>query len=345
MKKKSIVIFILLCMFVLAACANGNDSNGGNSGDGASSSPEKLIVYTHFPGDNELVSQGLQKFADLVEEKTEGKLEMEVHTGGDLNYANTEILDAVNNNLVNIANVPMNEVTGDEPAFRISTVPRLIKTFEEQDIFHEIARPYFTEILEEKWNQKYLYGIQWPFAGFWTTEEVNSVDDLQGLQMRTYDESTSQIVREIGASPLSMGFGEVYSSLSTGVINSVLTSSQTAVDGKFWEVLDYFMPANIAAPRHYVTINLDAFNSLDEEIQNAMMEAASEMEEYSAQNLQTVVENTEGKVTEEGIEKMELSEEFIEVLDEAGKRMEDAHMEDATEVEKQIYEEFKSEIE
>ncbi len=46
------------------------------------------------------------------------------------------------------------------------------------------------------------------------------------------------------------------------MIDSVMTSPPTAVDGKFWEVLKYFEPLNITIATNMVTVNLKAFRKL-----------------------------------------------------------------------------------
>jgi TRAP-type C4-dicarboxylate transport system substrate-binding protein len=76
-----------------------------------------------------------------------------------------------------------------------------------------------------------------------------------------------------------MPWGEVYSALNTGLIDSVLTSATSGKDGKFWEVLSHFTKIKFAYPLNMVTINMDYWNSLDKEQQEAMLKAAEETEE------------------------------------------------------------------
>ena len=58
-------------------------------------------------------------------------------------------------------------------------------------------------------------------------------------------------------------FSLVYSSLRTGMIDSVLTSAESTKNGKFWEVLGAFKPINYAFPLNMVTINNDYWKSLN----------------------------------------------------------------------------------
>ena len=59
-----------------------------------------------------------------------------------------------------------------------------------------------------------------------------------------------------------MPFSEVSTAMKAGVIDSVMTSSPTAVDAKFWEVLKYYEPLNITIATNMVTVNQKAFEKL-----------------------------------------------------------------------------------
>src|SRR5699024_6733922 len=98
----------------------------------------------------------------------DGRIVIDVSTGGALGYDGPELLKAVRDNNVTISDVLLSGVVGDEPLFGISTLPFLTQNFDEGKIFIDIARPYYDSTAEEKWNQKILFGGSWPYAGFWT---------------------------------------------------------------------------------------------------------------------------------------------------------------------------------
>jgi TRAP-type C4-dicarboxylate transport system substrate-binding protein len=86
-------------------------------------------------------------------------------------------------------------------------------------------------------------------------------------------------MQAVGATPLALPFSEVYTSLQTGVIDSVMTSSPTAVDAKFREVLKYFEPMNITIATNMVTVNQKAFDKLPKSQQVVLVNAGREMEQ------------------------------------------------------------------
>lgn len=90
-----------------------------------------------------------------------------------------------------------------------------------------------------------------------------------------------KVVRD-GLVPISdMLISEVSPAMKAGVIDSVMTSSPTAVDAKFWEVLKYYEPLNITIATNMVTVNQKAFEKLPKAHQDALVKAGKEMgEEY-----------------------------------------------------------------
>jgi TRAP-type C4-dicarboxylate transport system substrate-binding protein len=222
-------------------------------------------------------SVGLNEFAAKVKTATKGDLELVVHTGGALGYKGPELLKVVRDGLVPVSDMLISGVAGDEKVFQIVTLPFLVRNFDELHLLLNISRPYFDKAAQ-KWNQKILYIAPWPGAGLWTKKKVTSLADMKGLKVRTYDKNGALVMEAVGATPLALPFSEVYTSLQTGVIDSVMTSTPTAVDGKFWEVLKYYEPLNITIATNMVTVNLKAFQKLPKAEQDALVKAGKEME-------------------------------------------------------------------
>ena len=222
MKRKLVFCLVLACMFVFSATV-----------------VQAKVTWNAnsvWPPNN-LQTIALEQFATKVKEATNGELELIVSSGGALGYKGPELLKAVRDNLVPVSDMLISGVAGDESIFQVVTVPFLCRDFEELKMLIDIARPYFDQVAE-KWNQKILYISPWPGAGLWTTEKVTKVEDMQGLKTRTYDKNGALVVEATGGTPYALPFAEVYSSLATGLIDSVITSTPTAVDAKFWEVLN-----------------------------------------------------------------------------------------------------------
>lgn len=222
-------------------------------------------------------SIGLEEFAKKVAAETKGQLVLVVHAGGALGYKGPELLKVVRDGLVPVSDMLISGVAGDEKLLQIVTLPFLVRDFDELKILIDVSRPYFDRVAK-KWGQKILYTAPWPGAGIWTKKKVSTLADMKGLKVRTYDKNGALVMEAVGATPFPLPFSEVYTSLQTGLIDSVMTSSPTAVDAKFWEVLKYYQPLNITIATNMVTVNEKAFNKLPKAQQAALVKAGKEME-------------------------------------------------------------------
>lgn len=337
-KKSKISIFlvvILVLSFSVVGCGGKKAATPGES--------VEWLANSVWPPSNQQ-SIGLEDFAVKVKEATEGKVTLRVQTGGALGYAGPELLRAVRDNLVPVSDMLTSGVAGDEPLFGIVTLPFLIQNFEEGKILNDIARPYFDKVAETKWNQKILYIAPWPAAGIWSKGEINTVAGMKGLKTRTYDENGALFMEAVGATPYPLPFSEVYSSLATGVINSVLTSTPTAVDGKFWEVLDYYAPVSITMATDLVTVNLAEFNKLDEATQKAIMAEAKKIEDMMWEAVANQDKEMEKISNDNGITTVEPSQEFLDDLSEITKHIREDWLKDAPADAREIVEAFNNKV-
>ncbi len=340
--KRPVFVTLILSLFMLSIAVTG--CGGGNAGDeSGSSEPVKWIANSVWPPENHQ-SVGLKDFAEKAKEATNGKVEISVQTGGALGYKGPELLKVVRDGLVPVSDMLTSGVAGDEKIFGVVTLPFLIQDFEEGKILNDIARPYFDQVAEEKWNQKILYIAPWPAAGLWSKEEVKAVADMEGLKTRTYDKNGALVVEATGGTPYPLPFSEVYSSLATGVIDSVLTSTPTAVDAKFWEVLNYYAPINVTMATDMVTVNLDAFNKLDQESQEALINAGKEMEEEMWAKVAQLDKDKEALCNEEGITTVKPGQEYLNELAAVTEDIRQEWLQDAPPEAKEIVDKFKQEV-
>lgn len=336
---------VLLLLFISIALFGCSSSNTSTNGDSASEGPEtvKFIANTAWV-ENNFMAQGLIEFSNTVKEATDGKVEIEVSTGGALGLESGQLLSAVKNKLVPISEFLAFSTEGEEPLYGLGTLPFLVQNIEENKILNDIARPYYEKVAEEKWNQKILYIATWPGAGFWTKNSISTLEDLKGLKVRTADGNGARVVQQIGAVPYQLPFSDVYSALATGAIDSVLTSSPSAVDAKFWEVLDYYVPANVTMGVSFVTINLDEFNKLDNDAQEAIIQAGKEIETKMWERVKQIEAENEKLVNEEGITTIAPSDELMASLFNITEKLRNEWLEQAPAEAREIVDKFYEEI-
>ncbi len=342
MFRKSSIVILIMSLFILSLTITGC---GGSKPAEQAKAPQsvKWTANSVWPPDNHH-SAGLQEFAEKVKQSTKGKVEITVSTGGALGYKGPELLKVVRDGLVPVSDILTSGVAGDEPVFGVVTLPFLIQNFEEGKALNDIARPYFDKVAEEKWQQKILYVAPWPAAGLWSKVKIESVAQMKGLKTRTYDKNGALVMEAVKGTPHPLPFSEVYSSLATGVIDSVLTSTPTAVDAKFWEVLKYYAPINITMATNLVTVNLKAFNALDKETQEALIKTGKEMEAQMWSKVAKLDKEKEALCNEKGIVTVKPSKEYMNELSSITKNIRDEWLKTAPPEAREIVSKFQKQV-
>lgn len=222
-------------------------------------------------------SQGAERFAQRVAEKTEGKLKITVHPGGALSIKGPDTLQAVGNGLVQVAEMLVSQQAGVNPLLGMDALPGLIQGQEQMRLFLKHAMPEYEKIALQN-NQKILYVVPWPSPGIFSKTALVDIKDFDGKKIRAHDKPAYEFFQQLGAVPTQMPWGEVVPALAANMIDGVGTSASSGVDGKFWEFTKHFTPVHWATSLSMVTVNLDAWETLDAETQKEVEQVAKELE-------------------------------------------------------------------
>ncbi len=267
-----------------------------------------------------LHTKGAQAFAGLVEQYTGGGLRITVYPDGSLGFKGPELLKAVKDGILPMSDMLMGAVAGSEEIFGLTTTPLLVHSLDQALALYQAAKPYYEKACE-KWNQKLLYAAPWPCSGLYTKKPIQGSKDLAGLKIRTYDQNSAEFLQRAGASPQPLPWAEVHAALSTGLIDAVLTSATSGVEGRFWEVLSDFTMLNYSYPLNMLTINLDTWNSLSAAQQDAMLRAAAEIEQAQWRASRQSVLDSLLELEEHGMVIGEMSAELATELEMIAKAM------------------------
>jgi len=257
-------------------------------------------------------------FADLLKEKSGGAIEIVPHFGGALGYKSLDQFDAVGDGAIPLADTYVGPLGGIDPMFLLPSLPLLAKTAEEAALLYEVAKPYYDEIFAAS-NQRLLYSSPWPPSGIWAKKPVASMAELANLKIRTYDANGTITLKAAGAAPIQLSWADVVPQLSTGGIDAVLTSAESGTNAKFWEQLSHFTEINYAMPLNMLHINLDVFDGLTPELQQAVVEAAEATSERNWQAVLKRVDENYAEMQQNGLTVVtDVPQDYLEALNEAG---------------------------
>ena len=146
-----------------------------------------------------------------------------------------------------------------------------------------------------------------------TTKPVNTVDDLAGLQIRV---PTNQIQTKgfevLGASPVGMSLGDVYTALQQGTIDGGENPLSTLYGRKHHEVAKYLiMDGHVLNFTNWVCSSM-WFDSLTPEQQQALIETGKEAGVYNNELQAEADDYYKGLMIEEGVTVVEPTEEVLQ---------------------------------
>ena len=164
-----------------------------------------------------------QEFARLIEEKTEGRIKVEVYSGGQLYGEETGSIEALQLGDIAFARVSASPVASYVPALNAIQMPYLYKNADHMwaVLDGEIGKDMLAQI---EASGSGLVGLCWYDAGarsYYTTKKVASVADMKGLKIRMQNNAMMVDMTNVlgGTGVTGIGPNEVYSAIKQGTID------------------------------------------------------------------------------------------------------------------------------
>ena len=271
-------------------------------------------------GANNFHAQNAIKFADAVRESTNGSVDITVHLSGEIGVKITEKLSAVENGIVQMADMLLFLQAGEAPFLGVDTLPYLIQGQDEMKTWLDTAGDKYDEIFAAH-NQKVLYYVPWPSPGIYTKKAVVSASDIEGLRIRAFNATSFEFLDKLGAAPVELPFGELAAAVAAGTVDGAATSTSTGVNSKLYQFTQHFNPLNWSTSPDAVTVNLDAWNALSDEERTVIEDLANKMEsEFWAVSADE--DSAKTKVLEENGMTVSMADDSLQAkMAEAGKTM------------------------
>lgn len=227
-------------------------------------------------------------FAELVAEKTGGRIKIVHHFDGSLGYKGVDHLEAVQDGGVPLARHALSYYGGYDPMFLLSTLPFLMQNEADLTALYEIYQPNLAATFKE-YDQVLVSAGIFPPSGIWSRQPVDSLQPLQGMKIRAFDLSSLETFTGAGAAAINMNWGDVMPALSSGAIDAVVTSADLGINSGLNDYLPNFTEINWAIPISAISINKDVWDSLPEDLQQAVMAAGAETTQRTFARLTTQV--------------------------------------------------------
>ncbi|HSI66980.1 MAG TPA: TRAP transporter substrate-binding protein [Planococcus sp. (in: firmicutes)] len=319
--KKIFSLFVLAMMaLVLAACGGGNDDAAeGTASEGEGSGETKTIRAGIGLNDSHPQYLALLEWKKIVEEKTDGAIEVETYHSSQLgdDRAMTEALQIGSQEVTIPSTAP---IANFVPEYSVFDFPFLFPNAEVADevLDGEVGQK-FLDMLEDQ----NLVGLAYWENGFRdiTNNErpIETASDFSGLKLRTMEnELHLDAFKALGANPTPMAFGELFTAMQQGTVDGQENPIPTIYLQGFYEVQEFVSATNHIYSPFVFLMSKSFFDGLTEEQQTIVTEAAVEAGSMNRElNREATAQNVED-LKAEGMEYNELTpearQEMIEII-------------------------------
>lgn len=308
---KKIRLLILVLVLLLMGCARQEASEN---------IPELILRYADNQPEDYPTTKAAEYFARLVEERTHGKIVIRVYPNGELGDE-SRVLEQVQFGGIDMTRISMGTLSDYYPDIEVLSLPYL---YDDADhmwrvLDGEIGRSFLASS-----RQAGVIGLSWYDAGarsFYTREQISSLEDLKGLKIRVQESDLMhRMVECLGAVPVEIQYGEVYSALQTGKIDGAENNWPSYESTGHFEAAPYFLldeHSRLPEMQIISTVAWDKIAGIDEDYVTIVMECAKESALYERQLWKEREEESEERVRDLGGTVTELTDAELQKFREA----------------------------
>lgn len=288
-KIKTILAVLMITVFSFSLIGCGGSKDGDSK---AKAKDEKVVIkFSHVVAETTPKGQAALKFKELVEQKSGGKMEVQVFPSSQL-LGDKEELEALMANNVQFIAPSVTKLVGLVPAFQLVDMPFLFAS--DQAAYNFYDGPTGQKLMKTLEPKGMLGMGWWPNGAKHFTNgkrEIKSPADFKGLKFRTQSGGLLDAqFKALGAGSQTLAFAEVYQALQNGTVDGQENTFNNIDTQKYVEVQKFLTVSAHGRLDYVVLTNTKFWNSLTPEQQqiiNDAMKEATAFERKLAEELNT----------------------------------------------------------
>ncbi len=223
-----------------------------------------------------------EEMVDRIAERSGGQLNITIHYVGELGYGAYEMHRVVSEGLAEMGQT-VSSAFNEQNVFLILD-QFIYDTQAERINVYKSIRPDMDKTAASM-NMKLLGAWAWPMCSWFSTVKLGTADDFRGAKLRTWNQMVTTYLERMGAAAITCDYSEMYTAMSTGVIQGTLNQAISMYDMKFYEICPFqnFWPMPSA---YYINfVNTEAFAGLPSDLQEILVEESAATAEECQQLL------------------------------------------------------------
>ena len=219
----------------------------------------------------------MDKFAELLAEKTNGEITLKNFHGGVLGNQ-PDAIEQVRAGALAIGNFNLGPMGPSIPETNVVSLPFI---FKDMSHMHRALDGDAGAQISAGMEKKGLIALAWYDSGarsFYNSQKpITQPSDVEGMKVRVMNNDLySGMISALGGNPSPMAFSEVYQSLKTGVVDGAENNWPSYESTGHFEVAGYYSLSQHLIIPECVCINADTYNALSDADKAAVKEAAVE---------------------------------------------------------------------
>ena len=244
---------------------------------------ELILRYAENQPEDYPTTQAALAFADLVAQRTNGRVKVLVYSGGELG-AEQSVIQQMQFGGIDFSRVSLSQLAEYEPALSVLQLPYLYTDADQMwRVLDGTIGDEFLSMLESL----ELTGLSWFDAGvrsIYTRQKVTGLADLQGLTIRVQEsDMMSEMITDLGAKPVKVVYSKVYAALHNGEIDGAENNWPSYEAMGHYEVAPYFLKDEHTRVPEVQLASGRTWNALPEEYRQILQECARASAQYERQ--------------------------------------------------------------
>ena len=241
-----------------------------------------VIKFSHVVAVDTPKGKGAEHFKKLAEERTKGRVKVEVYPNSML-YKDREEVEALQLGSVQLL-APSLAKFGPLGLreFELFDLPYIFDSYQE---LHAVTEGPIGQSLLKKLDSKGITGLAYWDNGFKVmsaNKALRNVDEFKGLKMRIQSSKVLEgQMRALGAIPQVMAFSEVYQALQTGVVDGTENPPSNLYTQKMHEVQKFATLSDHGYIGYAVITNKKFWDGLPADVRTQLEAAMKESTKYA----------------------------------------------------------------
>ncbi len=241
-----------------------------------------VIKFSHVVAADTPKGKGAEKFKELAEKYTNGKVKVEVYPNSTL-YKDKEELEALQLGAVQML-APSNSKFGPIGIkdFEVFDLPYILPTW---DALRKVTDGPLGKKMLKLMEPKGMVGLAYWDNGFkemTANKPLRKPEDFKGLKFRIQSSKVLEAqFRALGAVPQVMGFDAVYQALQTGVVDGQENTTSNIYSQKMHEVQKYMTMTNNGYIGYVLIANKKFWDGLPADVRTQLEKAVKDSTDYT----------------------------------------------------------------